>query len=357
MTRPRIDLSQWADLPVVATTHLKRRFPTSISRGVIFAISSLVLTWTIATVVLPHYQPAIASQIDNARENLPSVSIDWSPNHDPRKNYNASKVALIIEPEPLPVLVPLILHMIAVVPPDWRFIFIGSKKSIFTVGREYGIQLQQGLGKIDLVRLPSPWSIKRDEDRSRLLTDTRFYNEFLPGVEYLLMFNYESILCANANVSLNDWLGYSWAGAGKADVGQFAGWGKLSLRRVSAIQQVLGFQKRYNDSDPEDRWFGKRLYLLPDAKAANAIDPPFAVTNYIRPNPMGYYMPDRGRGLDREVWKVEKHRKAVLQYCPELHIILDMRLERERCGGDNRMGEIVGQPTEAGALPLTTGPA
>ncbi|KAI8716884.1 DUF5672 domain-containing protein [Fusarium sp. LHS14.1] len=333
---PQVDLSQWADLPVMATKSIKSRLPTTISRSTILIVVSLISTWIFATVLVPQVKPTITSQIDEARQRLPSVSIDWAPNDDPRKNYNTSKVALIIEPEPLPLLVPLILHMIAVVPPDWRFVFIGSKKSVYTVGREYGIQLQQGLGKIDLMRLPSPWSIKTEEDLNRLYTDSRFYNEFLPGVEWLLTFDSESILCANAQSSLNDWLDYTWAGAARADVKAFAGYGKLSLRRVSAIQQVLGFQKRYNDTDQEDIWFGKRLYILPDAKLANLTNEVFSVQNNVTEKPMGYHALGRGRGLDKEVWGNVETRKAALEYCPEMHMILDMKLEKERCPPDTQ---------------------
>ncbi len=57
--------------------------------------------------------------------------VDWShPSNDPRDAYNASKLALVIEPRPLPHLVPHLLHMISVVPPDWRFLFIGSEESV-----------------------------------------------------------------------------------------------------------------------------------------------------------------------------------------------------------------------------------
>jgi hypothetical protein len=34
-----------------------------------------------------------------------------------------------------------------------------------------------------------------------------------------------------------------------------------------------------------------------------------------------------------------------MEYCPELHIILNMKLEWERCPNDNHMGEIVTSTT------------
>ncbi|ENH75978.1 hypothetical protein FOC1_g10000961 [Fusarium oxysporum f. sp. cubense race 1] len=251
-------------------------------------------------------------------------------------------VALIIEPEPLPLLVPLILHMIGVVPPDWRFIFIGSQKSVF----------QQGLGKIDLMQLPQPWKIRSKEDRSRLLTDTRFYDEFLPGVEWLLMFSSDSILCANSELSMNDWLDWTWAGATEENK-NFAVYGDLSLRRVSAIKQILSFQSRYNDSAGEDSWFGTRLEVLPDAKVAMTSDRPFAVQNNITSKLMGYNLQARGNLVDQDVWKYPEARKEAMEYCPELHIILNMKLEKERCPGDNLMGQIVNSTTTTEAASNT----
>lgn len=103
--------------------------------------------------------------------------------------------------------------MIAVAPPDWRFMFIGSNKSAISVGRSYATKHQQAIGKLDLMVLPEPWEIDSKEKVHRLLTDVRFYNEFLPGVEWMLKYEYDSILCANSEVSLNDWLQWDWAGA------------------------------------------------------------------------------------------------------------------------------------------------
>ncbi|KAF5574340.1 hypothetical protein FPANT_11806 [Fusarium pseudoanthophilum] len=316
----------------------------------LIAIVALLFAWFIALVILPQCKPAIVS----ARQNLPSIAIDWSPNNDPRKNYNASKVALVIEHEPLPLLVPLILHMVGVVPPDWRFIFIGSQKSVWTVGRAFGIQVQQGLGKIELMQLPQPWKIRSREDRSRLLTDTRFYDEFLPGVEWLLMYSSDSILCANSELSLNDWLDYTWAGsADNRENKALAVYGALSLRRISAIKQILSFQSRYNDSAADDSWFGTRLEVLPDAKLAMTSDRPFAVQNNITSRPMGYNLQGRGNLVDQDVWKYPEARKEALKYCPEIQIILNMKLEKERCPGDNLMGQINATTTTMEAA-LTT---
>lgn len=103
--------------------------------------------------------------------------------------------------------------MISVVPPDWRFIFIGTNKSVISVSRSFATQYQEANGKLDLVVMPKPWKIDSKEDVYRLLTDLRFYDRFLPGVEWLLKFESDSIMCARSDDSLNDWLHYDWAGA------------------------------------------------------------------------------------------------------------------------------------------------
>jgi len=152
-------------------------------------------------------------RLDETRQKMPTVKIDWTNNRDPRHTYSPSKLALMIEPRPLPHLVPQMLHMMSVVPPDWRFLFIGSEQSTVSAGRAYSIKYQQAIGKLDLMLLPEPWNISSKEHIDRTLTDLRFYDEFLPGVEWLLKFESDSILCANSATSLEDWLDFDWVGA------------------------------------------------------------------------------------------------------------------------------------------------
>lgn len=167
------------------------------------------------------YEPVItskfSSRLEETRKLIPNVKLDWPtpPTKDPRAAYNSSKLALLIEARPIPHLSPLILHMITVVPPDWRFLFIGSRESIHSVSQAYSIKHQQVIGKLDLMQLPSPWSAASKEDVFRLLTDSRFYDEFLPGVEWVLKYEHDSILCANSETSLNDCLDWDWAGVSR----------------------------------------------------------------------------------------------------------------------------------------------
>ncbi|KAK0630817.1 hypothetical protein B0T17DRAFT_232455 [Bombardia bombarda] len=324
----------------------------SLTRNKVLLIVSLAITWWIASLV-PQYKPTIQAKfrarLNEALQKLPSIKVDWDvTSSDPRNAYNSSKVALLIEPRPLPHLVPQILHMISVVPPDWRFLFIGSEKSVVSVGRAYATKHQQVIGKLDLMVLPEPWKIDNREDAFRLLTDIRFYDEFLPGVEWLLRYESDSLLCANSGSSLNDWLDWSWVGAQRKFGDAYAGNGGLSLRRVSVIRQILGFQARRNDTEPEDQWFSVRVPTLPGAKVTTATDQRFAVEDVWFTSPMGYHVPNGGHNLSDAVWGSAGRRKQIFDYCPELTMIMDMKLERERCYTQNRP---VGNPWTDASYP------
>lgn len=248
--------------------------------------------------------------------------------------------------------------------------FIGTNKSVISVSRSFATQYQEANGKLDLVVLPKPWKIDSKEDVYRLLTDVRFYDEFLPGVEWMLKFESDSIMCARSDDSVNDWLHYSWAGAPRyassliflflpahlsqltmvpsspaprSATDRFAGNGGLSLRRLSAVRQILNFQSRYNDTEPEDEWFGKRITVLPGAKVASGEqEDHFSVESIWHDKPIGYHIKDGGETLAEDVWKDPQRRKNNFEYCPELAMIMPMKLERERCPGDDRMGTING---------------
>jgi hypothetical protein len=139
----------------------------------------------------------------------------------------------------MPHLAPLLLHMISVVPPDWRFLFVGSRESIDLVNASLPVQMHERNGKLDLVELPERATVKGQEELSVVMTSTWFW-EWLggkkswdwtdpyldemvegsngkkqrrPQVEWMLVFQTDSIMCANAKIGLNEFLEFDWVGA------------------------------------------------------------------------------------------------------------------------------------------------
>ncbi|KAG8426867.1 hypothetical protein J3459_007726 [Metarhizium acridum] len=243
--------------------------------------------------------------------------------------FNASKLALMVESRPLPRLAPLILHMMAVVPPDWRFLFIGSSKSVYSVGKSKAIQFHKNSGKLELLKVPKPWKLESPEDESRLLTDARLYYEVLRDVEWIFKFAHDGILCANSAVSLDEWLAWSWAGAfRKAHGDKLSDTGGLSLRRTSVVRRILSFQRRQNNSEPEDAWFRKRIAALPGEKVASNFHGIISAEHVFPHEPMGYHVTERSTWPDRGA-RTNKKMKQILEYCPELSMILNMSLVEE----------------------------
>ncbi|EQB57282.1 hypothetical protein GCG54_00007391 [Colletotrichum gloeosporioides] len=284
---------------------------------------------------------------------VPKVTLEYA--HSP---YNHSKVALLVENRPNPILAPLMLHFISVVPPDWRFRFMGSIDSVRSINQSVAIREQVAAGKLDLTYIPSNMSTAGQEMISRFLTNLWLYETVLQPAEWLLVFQTDSILCANNRQNINDYLEYDWIGAPWNPGGRWGGNGGLSIRRVSAMIDILRNQKRVDGSEPEDVWLAERLAHRPGSKVANGTvslmfsgemhTGPGTVINHDGPNstleaaaegelvagiddyregyyePMGYHTGGSGIWLHSAIWGTPALRKHIWDYCPEVKLTLAM---------------------------------
>ncbi|KAL8833359.1 MAG: hypothetical protein Q9170_004312 [Blastenia crenularia] len=289
-------------------------------RWEVYVPLSLALVWFLA-----FFGPSIRGLLVTTF-NLPSIRTDFHPS---RTSFDDRKLAMLVEVNPFGHLTALLLHMIAVVPFEWKFVFVGSKESIARVKKSLPIQEYHNSGKLLLREVPAGFDAKDNEGMHRMLTHMRFYEEVVDPAEWFLLFRSDTILCAQSNHSLNDWLEYDWVGAPWRLDDRFGGNGALSLRRVSGVKQILRFQTRLNDSDPSDRWLSMRMGLLPDARMAPASkEAEFSVENVWHDKPMGYRVDTI---LPDSVWGDRDRRKQIYDYCPEVKIIHEMKLERQRC--------------------------
>ncbi|KAI4232944.1 MAG: hypothetical protein L6R40_007266, partial [Gallowayella cf. fulva] len=137
------------------------------------------------------------------------------------------------------------------------------------------------------------------------------------------------ILCANSDSDLNNWLHYDWVGAPWSPSSRYGGNGGLSLRRVSAIIDVLRDQRRLPNSDPEDVWLTSRLGHRPGGNVANGSESlRFSGENVAVERPMGYHTGGSGRNLGGGVWGTGGLRRGVYEYCPEVKMTLEMDAEQ-----------------------------
>ncbi|KAI1844077.1 hypothetical protein JX265_009660 [Neoarthrinium moseri] len=291
---------------------------------------------------------------------IPKVHLAY-PEPPPPSPYNASKVALLVENRPNPILAPLMLHFMSVVPPDWRFRFMGSTESVIHINKSMAIREQVANGKLDLTYIPSNMSTAGQEMISRYMTNLWLYETVLQPAEWLLVFQTDSILCANSRQNINDYLDYDWIGAPWNPNGRYGGNGGLSLRRVSAMIEVLRDQLRVDGSEPEDVWLAERLAHRPGSKMANgtvsltfsgemfsgsgtALDKEKAAKYngtleaakhgaYVEElddwrqgfyEPMGYHTGGSGSMLHGGIWGTPQMRKHIWDYCPEVKMTLQM---------------------------------
>lgn len=319
------------------------KLPLFLSKEPIFIplILFLALVWLIPR---SPYPGLVAEYIQGQVARLPTVKVDLRPSETFRNRFSTNRTALYIEtrPEYKGVATALLLHMTQVVPPEWRFLFIGSEELVHKVNRSTSARHLQKIGKLRLQTV-EPWTdqwhrnreINLDEVHDKLLTNISFYDEQLSGVEHLLTFRSHSILCANANTTVNDFLQYDWVGAAKSVNDRWGGYGSLSLRRLSKVREVLSIQERYDEN--EGRWMSSRMGLLPNASTANSsVERTFAVESEWNERPLGYHVPGdlSPNGQYAAVWNNTNRRGEIFQYCPELKIVMPMDFERFRCDED-----------------------
>ncbi|KND87925.1 hypothetical protein TOPH_07409 [Tolypocladium ophioglossoides CBS 100239] len=287
-----------------------------------------------------------------------SRSLQGVPQPSP---FNASKLALLVENRPLPILAPLTLHFISVLPPDWRVLFLGSPPSLAAINASAAIRTHARAGKLVLRPIPANMSTAGPEMISRFLTAPWLYETAVAPAEWLLVFQADSMLCANSKLDVDGFLGYDWLGAPWNPEGDWGGNGGLSLRRVSRIVDILRNQERANDTEPEDVWLTERLAHYPNSRTANGsvsltfsgemhsgvpeqvVD--LAMRNgtiyndgtYVKGmddwrdgfyEPMGYHTGGSGVWLHGAIWGLPEMRQHIYNYCPEVKMTLAMDVAR-----------------------------
>lgn len=120
----------------------------------------------------------------------------------------------------------------------------------------------------------------------------------------------------------------------------YGGNGGLSLRRLSRIIQVLETQERNPNTELEDLWLVQRLGHLPGANMANTtVEASFSVENVFVDEPLGYHTGWSGARFPEGVWGTKEHRAHIWKYCPEIKMVLDMKLSVKCDEKDKRDNE------------------
>lgn len=290
----------------------------------------------------------IALEMTNKKANLTAVETT-------RGVLDRTRVALLMENRPLPYLVPLFIHFLSVVPPEWSFRFMGSAESLAMMQSNPTIRnyITQKKLFVDLI----PYDVVKDINSygtvNRLLTTPWFYEEWLWPAEWLFLFQDDSMICSASSLTLNDFVDEDWSFIGGSAYGNTTPHGVnggFSLRKVPHLVQMLhtrSFEDFVADGNPaaEDHYFSTSMWNLPGTKMPVGIEAiRFGVVIEYSPDdtemPLGFH-PFSSDGLFRGAEGQANQDKAY-KYCPELGIIALGRWDCQCSPNKNRPGGLGG---------------
>ncbi|CCD44584.1 hypothetical protein BofuT4_P054850.1 [Botrytis cinerea T4] len=210
----------------------------------------------------------------------------------------SNKVAVIIETRRSGNIIPLILHFSAVLGPTWPLIIYTSAENFGSFSTSAALLRHQHSGRV-IVRSLAPGTWFYNWDSVSAFLTTRWLWEDLAPAEHILLFQSDSMLCANAARSVDDFMEYDLIGAPiESKFGQGYN-GGLSMRSRKTILRVLDEWKYSDNPHPaEDQWFYARFKDLQDREFEEGIEDginlpsmeiarTFAVETIDHPHPLG----------------------------------------------------------------------
>jgi hypothetical protein len=232
--------------------------------------------------------------------------------------HTPKKVAAIIETRPLDTWIPLILHFSTVLGPEWPIHIFTTQTQIPS-----SIPLRRALAskRIEIRPLPPNSEFTNHEAVSEFLTTSWFWEQLAPA-DHVLLFQADSIICANSPLTVDDFLQYDFVGApidltlGHGDEGMNGG---LSLRNRALMLEIIlrySWKEEVAKADEpvspqvlyEDQWFFHKLRdmgaRIPNQDEASR----FSVETMWYENPVGYHQIGK--------WNMDRVESIDL-YCPE----------------------------------------
>lgn len=226
-------------------------------------------------------------------------------------------VAVIIESNIIPNLIPLMLHFATVLGPAWGMILFTLQDG-WVEPMSPAFQRFLGEGRIEVRFLPTDTKFTNSASVSRFLTSPWLWEQVIEAPR-MLLFQSDSILCSKSEGRVDDYFEYDLVGAPiAAQYGQGYN-GGLSIRNPRLflnITQEVDFVASGHEF--EDQFFyeelQKRGAALPSADVAKT----FSVETIYYETPMGYHQPQR--------WQ-SAHMDEVEEWCPEVKMLIGRRAQ------------------------------
>ncbi|KAJ2891980.1 hypothetical protein MKZ38_010462 [Zalerion maritima] len=268
---------------------------------------------------------------------LVDVEPDWKnllwdetqPSPEIPKPFSTDKCAFIIESHPTNSLNAILLHFKGVLGPAWPiFIFTADPSAlpltpsmkINSDGSQYDPTDSSAIHPFNIRALPPGLTITSHALYSRFLVEPWLWSQLAP-FEKVMVFQSDSILCANSQRRADDFLEWDFIGAPIAPSLGYGYNGGLSIRNRTLMLDII---KEYKDSNIrkknkfEDRFYYKMLKRIPGVKLPHPLlANKFSTESIYQEEPLGYHQPamwHRSKLVEKKKW------------CPELNLAEGPRL-------------------------------
>ncbi|KAJ3150264.1 hypothetical protein HDU86_006655 [Geranomyces michiganensis] len=229
-------------------------------------------------------------------------------------------VGVFIEARPLPNMAAILLYFASYLGPSWPIHVFHSPENAYMLASSAALAPHIQRGSIVLHTLPAGYTVfECHDDVSDFLTTEWLWSSLLPAT-HALLFQADSVLCANSPLRPENFLQYSFIGAPIAPQHGPGYNGGLSLRHIPTILRTIRTFEWADDVPrmPEDQWFATHIPKLdnPPAPPLPTRDQSrcFAVETVWADWPMGYHQAKR--------WNVARI-DEILGWCPEVLLAED----------------------------------
>lgn len=227
-------------------------------------------------------------------------------------------MAVVIETQATPNLIPLMLHFSNVLGPHWSVVLF-TLEEFWESPSSLAFDRALDAGRIEVRFLPPETQLKSSRAVSLFLTSPWFWEQ-LQSAYRILLWQTDSIICSKAEQAVEDFFGYDYIGAPIQKAYGKGYNGGLSIRNPKLFLQITQESDfEHSGVQFEDQWFFNQTsarvgqgVVLPTEETAKY----FAVESIYHERPLGYHQPSR--------WQ-SGHMTEIEEWCPEVKMILGRR--------------------------------
>lgn len=246
-----------------------------------------------------------------------------------------NKVAVLSDTQYTSRLIPLILHFHAVLGPTWPIIFYTSEE---TLARHLKPESEKGSAiwrravedrRIQVRTIPAEFNLTSREGVNLYLSRPWLWEQLAPA-QHVLVFQTDSILCANAHRTVDDFFEWDWIAATLHGTQHLYN-GGLSLRNRTMILDILREGNNWEEETRsgewtlggEDVWFSRKMDQrgghLPDQSVALKFACQHEWHVALEKEPLGYHKVHKN---------VPGRLEEISRWCPEIALAAPGSLEQ-----------------------------